>query len=534
MATSFAFGTGANAINNNAGGLFVVGDNVSTTGSAAAPAVTTITGTVNFTNNGTIILGAQFGAFTSDGIINAVLLANHTAFGGTGLIDLDANLWSTTQSAANCTGASLAAADCLVVGSTSGNNGIRVKDTGAHAFGAFNPTGITVVVGSSGAATFHLDQFSSFYDGNPADAFLFGGHTGVLNKPGMFFYDLAYFSADATERLVGVPKASAFEFASLGGAVNDLWYTTTQTWFDRQADLRDGLDARADGTRPAVWLKIIGDWTSRNSSTNLTLGSQTYNFNTSYNQDSSAIIGGIDLLDVTSKDKAFVFGLETGEVDSDLRFKATPDRFKVTGGDFGGYASYLQGGLFIDGTINANFLKLNGDLVGINGPPNTSAPTLTGSRVNTVGGQVEAGYEMPVSGSFFWEPVGSLSYVDASFDTIQLPGAGSVALGNAHSFRGSLGARVGGEQDFQYYKVKLALTARVWDEFDGNTLSTLIVPAGPNFVNNDGLRGVFGEVQGEGNLFTTTSGLSAFLNGGWKFKSNYSEGTITLGARYQW
>ncbi|HEX4098059.1 MAG TPA: autotransporter outer membrane beta-barrel domain-containing protein, partial [Caulobacteraceae bacterium] len=313
-----------------------------------------------------------------------------------------------------------------------------------------------------------------------------------------------------------------------------IWYTTTQTWFDRQADLRDGLDARADGSKPAVWLKIIGDWTSRNASRSLTLGSQTYTYNTSYNQDSSAIIGGVDLLDVTSKDKAFVVGLEGGEVDSDMRFKATPDRFKITGGDFGGYASYLQGGLFIDGTINANFLKLNGDIVGLGGPPNTSAPTLTGSRVNSVGGQVEAGYQMPLSGSFFWEPVGSLSYVDASFDSIQLPGTASVAIGHAQSFRGSLGARVGGEQDFQYYKIKLALTARVWDEFDGNTISDVAAPAGLDFINNDNLKGVFGQISGEANLFTTTSGLSAFLNGGWKFKSNYSEGTITLGARYQW
>jgi hypothetical protein len=535
VATAFAFGTGANAINNTAGGVFVVGDDLSTTGSAAAPAVTTLAGQVTFTNNGAMILGAPFGVFHSDGVIDAVLIAKNTQLAGTGLIDLDANLWSTPQSAAACNAASLTAADCVVVGATAGANGLRVTDTGAHAFGAFNPTGITVVVGASGASSFHIDPGSSFFDGNPADAFMFGGRTGVINKPGLFFYDLAFFASDATERLIGVPKAPAFEFASLGGAVDDLWYTATQTWFDRQADLRDGLEGRSSEAKPGVWLKIIGDWTTRNHTDRLTLGSQSFVFSTSYNQDTSAIIGGLDILDVTQQDMAFVAGLEVGEANSDIRFKAAPDRFKVSGADLGGYASFLDGGLFIDGTINANLMRLGGDVVGIAGPP-AGAPTLTGSRVNAVGGQLEAGYSMSAGASFFWEPLGTLSYVDAAFDSIQLPvsGGGQQQLGHDRSFRGSLGVRFGGDQSFQYYKVKVALTARVWDEFDGNTLSTFIVPAGPNFLNNDSLKGVFGEIQGEANLFTTTSGLSAFLTGGYKFKSGYAEGAVTIGARYQW
>jgi outer membrane autotransporter protein len=311
---------------------------------------------------------------------------------------------------------------------------------------------------------------------------------------------------------------------------------TTQTWFDRTADLRDGLGERQEGHEPAVWLKIVGDWTNRSHTDALTLGSQTYTFNTSYNQDTSAILGGVDLLNVTDKSKAFVLGLEGGEANSDIRFKGTPDRYTLSGGDFGGYVTYLSGGLFIDGTINANFMKLQGNLPGINGNPATTQPTLIAGRVNVVGGQLEAGYQMPIGGTWFWEPTGLLTYSRASFDQMGVPatGGGSLSLSNARSFQGALGVRVGGEQTFQYYRVKLALDARVWDEFEGTTNAQLAVPAGPNFGWSNSIKGVFGEVQGEANLFTTTSGLSAFLNGGWKFKSNYSEGTITLGARYQW
>jgi hypothetical protein len=45
---------------------------------------------------------------------------------------------------------------------------------------------------------------------------------------------------------------------------------------------------------------------------------------------------------------------------------------------------------------------------------------------------------------------------------------------------------------------------------------------------------VFGEVQAEANVFEVGNGLSAFLNGGVKFKTRYQEETATLGVRYQW
>ena len=532
--TTLAFGAGTNTILNDADSAVVVGYDFSTTGSAAAPAVTQITGTVGFTNNGTIILGSS-NFDTSDRLINSVLIGTGTALGGTGQIDLDANLWSDTQSAAACQAMVLTAADCVVVASTSGNEGIQVLDTKAHALGAFNPTGIVIVVGSSAANTFHLAPTSDYFDGNPADAFLFGGHTDVLDKPGLFFYDLAYNSGDSTERLIGVPKATAFELPTVAGAVDGLWYTTTQTWFDRTTDQRDIIQGRADGTEPAVWLKTVGDWSHRSQTSTFTDFNQTYVFDTTFDQDTAGLLGGVDLLDVTDKGKAWVIGVETGTVQSDIRFRNTPDRFSVEATDLGGYATYLSGGLFIDGTLNANFLRLGANMPsavmlpggGLSGPPATSD-----THGTSWGGQVEAGYNMPLGATAFWEPVGSLSYVDTTFDQIPLPG-GSAALGNDQSFRGSLGLRLGMLQDFQYYKVKLAVTGRIWDEFDNDPTSTLLIPAGPNFTTGDNLKGVFGEVSGQANLFTTTSGLSAFLTGGIKFKTNYDEGTVTIGARYQ-
>ncbi|HTX51516.1 MAG TPA: autotransporter outer membrane beta-barrel domain-containing protein, partial [Caulobacteraceae bacterium] len=229
------------------------------------------------------------------------------------------------------------------------------------------------------------------------------------------------------------------------------------------------------------------------------------------------------------KNQAWNFGIETGWVQTDLRFgHGSPDTFSATATDLGGYATYLSGGLFVDGVINANFLNLSDDLPELGAPPVTA-----GTHGTSWGGQVEAGYQMPIGASAFWEPVGSLSYVDTTFGSLLVPG-GLDQMGGDTSFRGSLGARIGLTQDFQYYKVKFALTGRIWDEFENNPSSTLIVAGGPDFLNNDDLKGVFGEVSGQANLFTTTSGLSAFLTGGIKFKTDYEEGTVTIGARYQW
>jgi hypothetical protein len=533
VATTWAFGAGTNTINN--AGTIIAGEGMvasaHTSGPNATPAVTTITGTATLNNTGWLILGSSStsaAGAASDRSIDSVVLATKTTIGGTGHIALDANLWSDSQSAAGCTGAALTAADCLVVGGSTGNNAIVVKDTNAHSVGSFNPGGIVIVSGSSAASTFHLDPTSDYFNAGGGNQF--GGATNILNKPGMFFYDLAFDGHN--ELLISVPKAAAFEFSSLGGAVNDVWYATTQTWFDRQADLRDSLQGRANGSEPGIWLKGFGDWATRNHTDVVGLFNRAYAFDVSYDQTTGGLIGGIDLLNVTNKNEAWVAGIQGGAVDSNVDFKASPDRYHLSGETIGGYVTYLSGGLYVDGIVNANILKMHANLPGLMGNP-TSAPLTPEADVHSVGGQVEAGYEMPLGANAFWEPLGVLSYVSEKFGDLAVPG-GLAHIDHAESFRGSLGARVGLTQSYQFYKVKLAVTGRVWDEFTSNTNATLSIPGGPGFVSGNDIKGAFGEFSGQANIFSTTSGLSAFVTGGYKFKSNYNEGTVTIGARYQW
>jgi hypothetical protein len=523
-ATTLAFGAGTDVVTNNASGKIIAGE---LTGASTL----TITGLETLTNNGKIWFGSQNSGSTTDGQINDSIIASGTTLGGTGTLLMDVNLSNVTQT--GC--ASLTAADCLQVSGTAAgaNQAIVVVDTKAASLsGNLGAGGIVLVQGAgAAAANYHLDPTSTWFvtGGTP----YYGGATNVLDKPGMFFYDLA--NDGSNELLISAPKLPALQFAQIGAIAGDTWYTTTQSWFDRQADLRDTLDGRATGSQPAVWMKITGDWGRRNSAEQLTIFNKTYTYDTSYRGDTAAVIAGVDLLNVTDKDKAWVVGVQGGYVDANERFRQGGTRLNLTGGVVGVYATYIQGGLFVDGIINGNILTGNWNLPGLGS--NAVIPGITpwtaNSHVNTWGGQLEAGYSIPIGASSFVEPLGSIAYGRTTTGSLALPGGAVQAVADSDSLRGSLGGRIGTTASFQYYKVKVALEGRVWDEFDGKT-NTALLNTGSIFYNANDINGVYGEIKGEANLFAVGNNLSAFVNSGIKWKSRYQDTSVTLGLRYQW
>ena len=49
-------------------------------------------------------------------------------------------------------------------------------------------------------------------------------------------------------------------------------------------------------------------------------------------------------------------------------------------------------------------------------------PWTASGDVRTWGGQLEAGYQMPIGATAFWEPVGSIAYGRTSTDDLAIPG----------------------------------------------------------------------------------------------------------------
>ncbi len=533
---------------NNAGTWNVAGvetltagnDTINNSGTINTAGATTFdlgAGTNTFTNSGTIVVGGAGAAQSAA----SLTIANVPVINNSGVIDVHdgaGNRSFTTAAKLNGTGGATlyddaflggpgSPASAVTIGGSSGLTSIRVNNTNIGGVGSYIPDpahGIVLVTGATALSNFQLSPLSTGANGPGLPS----GATNAIAAPGMFFYDLAANGNKIV--LISAPKVAAFQFAQIGAIAGDTWYTTTQSWFERQADLRDTLDGRAEGSSPAVWMKIVGDWSRRDSAESIVIAGKTYGYDTSYRGDTTAVIAGVDLLHGAGKDTAWVVGVQGGYVDANERFRNSSTRLNLTGGVVGVYASYLKGGLFVDGIVNGDILTGDWNLpsLGVG-----AAPWTASSHVNTWGGQLEAGYAFPIGASSSVEPLGSIAYGRTSTGHLGLALGDSQAFGNSDTLRGSLGGRVATTAAFQYYKVKLALEARVWDEFDGKT-NTVLTNGGAAFLNANDISGVYGEVKGEANLFAVGNKLSAFVDTGIKWKTRYQDTSVSLGVRYQW
>ena len=488
--TTFAFGAGNDTVV-NAGQFFVIGS-------------ADFTGLENFNNSGTLDLSGDNTATVDTVTIDG-------AFNGTGSskLILDAYLGG-PEMAANTV-------DLLTIGSSTGSTAIRINNLASgygSYLGANFANGLLVVDGSSGASTFTLDTTQPLYSAskNALDA-------------GLFAYKLVYNSGE--ERLISLPDNEASELPTLLTAAQGLWYETSP-WLDRQADLRDQLDGGKGTVTPGLWGKVLGHWTSRDTSQTVSAGGTSMVNKADYNQDTYGFVAGIDTgsSNVLGQGDTLLGGVSAGYVTSDQNFKSSPTTAEYKGAVLGIYATYLKGDFFVDAMAKANLLSMD-----------YKAPSLGNSTaspdVKSYGVELDAGQRFPLSESTFVEPLASLTYAKTSIDSFSITGA-RFDFKDATSFRGSLGLR-GGATAYKSSetKVDLSLTGRLWNEFEGDN-KMVIHSAGPDLTMTDKFDGTFGEVIGSVNVFGLGDGLSGFVNGGAKFKSNYTSGELTAGLRYEW
>jgi hypothetical protein len=345
VATSWDFLGGADTFAN--AGILVVGE------PTLAASTLTISNLEAWNNSGTVVFGSS-GTAASDLAADDRILSAGTTFTGSGASKLvmDANLGALTQ--VSC--AVLNGADCLglVGGSTAGSTLIKITDISPNVFGSFNPVGMVLVdvsgAGSTADGHFNLDPTSTWWraDLNSAD--------GVLDK-GLFFYDKTL-NLNKQHVLVGLPDSEAFEFTVLGTAAQNAWYQSTGTWYDRQADLRDQLgDSTESGA--GVWVKIAGGATDRDKISTFDLFGKTYSFDTSYEQNTVSLMGGVDFISATSNDSQWIVGGMIGYLDTDVDFNASNSMTSMEGLTIGIYGTYVSNNLFVDGILAGNYMDVN-------------------------------------------------------------------------------------------------------------------------------------------------------------------------------
>jgi hypothetical protein len=422
-----------------------------------------------------------------------------------------------------------ATSDILTVGgNVTGSTRVVVNDVNPG-LGAYNPIGIPVViVGGSGV----IDP----------NAFSLAG--GPIIK-GLFDYDI-YLRPDHVFVLASTPNQAANELPRLVTAVQDVWHQAAGVWADRSADLRATLVAPTcdprlitkapcvapvgAGIGPGVWARAFGDWSHNGGTADEApppgLLGKTHSYDVSYHQNIYGVQAGIDFAAQRMGYENFVVGLMGGAVESKVDF-ASGTGVKFSGGNIGAYATLINGGLFADALVLANFLNMNYN--------HTVWLASNSANVFSFGGHFDMGYRFNFQGGWFAEPLATIDGVWTDFHKFDLPGV-SVDLNtnNNQSLRGRLAGRIGTSFVNGGYRIEPSVTLGVWHAFAGDNSADLTSGWFTLNLTDANSHLTYGEVSGAVNVFELASRWSAFLKGDFRFGDDYYGGGVKGGARFQW
>ena len=212
---------------------------------------------------------------------------------------------------------------------------------------------------------------------------------------------------------------------------------------------------------------------------------------------------GLDLgtRDVLGSGDILVFGALGGFVHGDLNYKNILRQFDLSGGQVGGYATYLNGGLFVDTLLNVHFLDIDTPVLGF--PGSLDATTL--------GLRTDAGYRFgSFTGGAFIEPLATLAVTWADIDGFSL-GGNAVSFDDDANVRGRLGLRAGTTmQAWTGVVVEPFVIGSVWGNLSGDTNDATLVSTGTAFNLQDRLDDVWGDVSAGVNFFNFTTGTTVF------------------------
>ena len=246
-------------------------------------------------------------------------------------------------------------------GDVDGKTAVAVNNTSLGG-GTLNKVGIPVVEVTGSTA--------------PKDFFLKGGPVDA----GFFAYDLFFEPGDPNVfELRSALGQNAFVLPQLTTAMQDIWHTTSDTWFDRTADLRMALygaplaavpaDSKLAAAYPAsghqtvypgMWARGSFDELNRDDRVNFnSFGPTTAHLNR--DQRVADFQAGVDFgtRDVLGQGDALIFGVLGGFVVSELNYDQLAQSFDLNGGQVGAYATYLNGGLFVDTLFKADLIGLD-------------------------------------------------------------------------------------------------------------------------------------------------------------------------------
>ncbi len=401
-----------------------------------------------------------------------------------------------------------------------------------------SPTGPTTatqvavnVVGISGANADGIAVIDVTGDTVAGDFVLAGGPLNV----GLFAWDLRLDEGGHVfELFTSGAGTAAYEFAAGLTATQDIWYQTTGTLLQRQADLRPLLTGTqvtpvadysepvaptpAGQVGPGFWIKGVGAYLERDQGDGIDV--------TDRKQSIYGGLAGFDFVAESTGD-AWLFGLFGGYLASDLKFKETDTKWTYDGPSVGAYATYLNEALYVDMVVKADFLSINID-------PDTQGADDEDTDAFNLGGLIDAGYKFGGGEGVFVEPQAALAVVHTEIDDVDMLG-GNVAFDEETSVRGRLGLRLGYDHTGADQVVYSSdVTASVWQEFNGGSNDVSIgSPGFPAFGVSDEPGETVGDVS-LGFSVAAPEGWSGFLRGNYQFSDDLEAIAGSAGVRYSW
>ncbi len=499
--TTFAFGSGVSDTVNNASG-----------GRISVSGLLTIGGLEYFNN------GNEWGRGTLDmenghaGDVIAILPGDGNSLQFNGLegasdLKIDAYLGGPGDDWA----------DLLVIdGEVLGRTRLRVTNI-YEGQGSYDPVGVKVVQAAESSGT-----GSEFFLEGPV-------------KSGLFDYGLFFVDEEETDDwyLRSDVNGAGEALGSVQTGLTTLFTESAGTWNQRTTELRDAFNdvtgstvsthgsvsvPPTNGPGHGAWLVAFGGVQNRGA----TFTTMIDTYDGSYRQNAVGLLGGIDTALDVEGNGTLLAGFLAGYMSSSLSFATEGTAGTMRGGSVGGYLTYLEGGLFADLLVKADFVGLT----------YSSGGSTANTNGRAIGAIADVGYRVD-NGPTFVEPMATLAYVNTTTGGFELLGA-NIVFPNGNNLRGRAGVRAGNNGlSTATERVETYVTASVWNDFLNGSTATIESGGDEVTVANLG-SGLYFEVGAGIEIASLVNGVSGFLRGDVQFGHAISGGSGRAGVRVNW
>jgi hypothetical protein len=426
-------------------------------------------------------------------------------------------------------------------GGSAGQTMILINDTNRGA-GAINLTGIVLVTGVSHSNNFVLDPATPNYDhafgGIDHGFFLYrlntvGGTAELTSQPNLFFGQLP----GLLQALRQIFDSAGFGFPFDGndhgrdrlalagdGAETPRMWMDASNWrpgvlTERHSDLwASQLPGGSDVLAASV--EVGQSFLSRSSDS----AEPSLTMDAGYGQSTASLVSGFDLVRRRAENSAFVAGLLSGYVQSDQSFRTGGDSVAYSGPIVGAYSSYSTGALRLDADVRADLLKAT--------YLSPLASAASSGAANVFGAELDATYSRPLGQRWTVAPVASVTLASASLDGLS-PMGEAARFSGGQSAQGAMGVRLAGDLSTADWRINLAASAKVSDEFAGVD-SVAVDDAASDLALSDRLGGVTGDFVARLDLGRKAGGFNAFVSGGYRLRTGLTAAVVTSGLVLAW